>query len=385
MHYNFDTMKKLSLFFLCCAPLMLWAQQSFRIIGSVKSVSPTVNKVYISYASNGQNILDSTTVSGGRYRFEGYITQPTRVDLRAAYRENVQPSMSRDIVTLFVEPSDISVNSTDSFSNAVISGSKVNVEFQKLQEAAKPYTKKVVNLMRQMDAYKKAGDEANLENAQDQLDDLQSEMKENVYADYIRQNPNSPLGFFALQQYSGAVIQEPAKVMQLFNMLPTAVQQSHDGQRMRALITVAERVDVGKQAPDFTQADMNGNNVSLSKFRGKYVLVNFWASWCGPCRAQDADLVKIYNTYKNNNFEIINVSLDKPGEKAEWLKAIKDDGLSIFPQVTDLRFWSNAVARTYGVVALPQNILINPNGIIVAKNLKMPQLSKKLRTILAGE
>jgi peroxiredoxin len=377
-------MKKLSLIFLCCAPLALAAQQTFRIIGTLKNVVPTVTKVYITYASSGQNVVDSAAVSGGRYRFEGNITQPTRVDLKAAYRENVQSSMSRDMITLFVEPADITVNSADSFSNAVVSGSQVNVEFQKLQTSAKPYISKVGDLAKQIDAYKKAGDETNVENAQKQLDDLQNEMKENVYAAYIRQNPNSALGFFALQQYSGAVMQNPSEVMQLFEMLPAAVQQSHDGQRMHALIAVTEHVDIGKPAPDFEQTDMNGNMVSLSSFRGRYVLLNFWASWCGPCRAQSAGLVKVFNTYKNNNFTIINVSLDKPGEKDEWLKAVQQDGLSIFPQVTDLRFWSNAVARTYAVVALPQNVLISPNGIIIARNLRMPQLSSKLKEVLSG-
>jgi peroxiredoxin len=378
-------MKKLSLILLCCAPLALPAQQTFRIMGTLQNVTPTVTKVYITYASSGQNVVDSSTVTGGRYRFEGGITQPTRVDLKAAYSGNIESSMSRDMITLFVEPANITVNSTDSFSNAVVSGSQVNVEFQKLQTAAEPYITKVDDLAKQMDAYKKAGDNAGLENSQKQLDDLQNEMKENVYAAYIRQNPNSPLGFFALQQYSGAVMQNPSKVMELFNMLPSAVQQSHDGQRMHALIAVTEHVDVGKPAPDFQQTDMNGNTVSLSSFRGRYVLLNFWASWCGPCRAQSAGLVKVYNTYKNNNFTIINVSLDKPGEKDEWLKAINQDGLSIFPQVTDLRFWSNAVARTYAVVALPQNVLISPNGIIIARNLRMAELSKKLKSIMAGE
>ncbi len=369
---------------LCGAPLALWAQQSFTISGSVKGLDPSVDKVYISYASNGQNVLDSTDVSGSKYKFQGFITQPTRVDLRASYKGGIQPSMSRDLITLFVEPATITVNSTDSFSNAITDGSKSNVEFLKMQAAAKPFQSKTDALLKKINLYKQQKDEKNLEDAQLQLDELDAQLKEDVYANYIRQNTGSPLTFFALQQYSGATMPKPGESLELFNLLSEQMKQSHDGQRMHSLIVRSINASVGKPAVDFTQTDMTGNSVTLSAYKGKTVLINFWASWCGPCRALDAGLVKLYNTYKNNNFEIINVSLDKPGEKQEWLKAVNEDGVGVFTQVTDLRFWNNAVAQQYGIVALPQNVLINSDGIIVARNLKPNQLTEKIKSLIGA-
>lgn len=379
-------MKKISLFVLCSLPLALFAQNNFNISGNVRGVNPSVDKIYISYAANGQNVIDSANVTGNHYHFEGSINEPTRMDLRAAYRErdNVKPAMSRDLLTIFIEPANIDIRSTDSFSNATVTGSSANVEFQKLQRAAKPFENKAAALMENAETYKKEKNNSALESTEGQLEHLQAQMKEAVYADYIRQNPNSPLAFFALQQYSGAVIQNPSRVEALFRLLPSSLQQSRDGQRMQLLIKMAGLADIGKTAPAFTQSDADGNPISLASFKGKYVLVNFWASWCGPCRAQNPELNKLYEQYKNDGFEIIGVSLDKPGEKNEWLKAIQEDGLQ-WAQVTDLRFWNNAVAREYGVVALPQNFLIDENGRIIAKNLKPDQLSRKLRSIFGNQ
>lgn len=378
-------MKKICFMLLSGTPFALFAQQQFTISGSVRGVRPSVDKVYISYVANGQNVLDSTNVSGNRYKFQGLITQPTRVDLRAAYSDRqVKPSFSRDMITLFVEPADVKVNSTDSFSNATVSGSNVNVEFQKMQAAAKPFEPKTEALLKKINEYRKAKDDEQLEQAQIEKDELDAQLNEAVYADYIRQNPSSPLAFFALQQYSGATMPKPRESLELFNLLPQQMKMSHDGQRMHTLIVRNINASPGKEAINFTQTDMNGNTVTLSSFRGKTVLINFWASWCGPCRALDPKLVQLYNTYKNDNFAIINVSLDKPGAKEDWLKAIGDDHLSDITQVTDLRFWNNAVAQLYGIVTLPQNVLINANGVIVARDLKPHQLSEKIGALVNG-
>jgi len=377
------TIKNIGLGLLLAAPLGVLAQSNFTIQGNVRGVSPKVEKVYISYASGGHNIIDSAAVSGNKYVFQGTINQPTRIDLRAGYdaKGNVKPSMSRDMVTLFADPAAIEVKSVDSFANASISGSKSNVEFDKLRTAAKPFESKASALLKKAAAEEKAGNQSALENTQQQIDELQTRLKNEVYADYIRKNPNSPIAFFALQQFSGALIDQPDETQQLFNALPQSLRQSPDGRRMETLIQFAKLTPVGSQAPEFTESDPDGKSIGLSDFKGKYVLVSFWASWCGPCRAQNPTLIKLYNQYKEQGLEILGVSLDKPGEKSEWTDAIKEDNLS-WPQVSDLRFWNSKVGKMYGVVVLPQNVLIDRSGKIVAKNLTMEALSRKLKTLL---
>ncbi len=138
-------------------------------------------------------------------------------------------------------------------------------------------------------------------------------------------------------------------------------------------------VAIGKTIPDFEQTDVDGKMINIQSYRGKYVLVDFWASWCGPCRGENPNVVNAYNRFKDKNFTVLGVSLDK--SKEPWIQAINKDGL-VWKHVSDLQGWSNSVAQKFGITSIPQNYLIDPNGIVIGKNLRGAALEAKLESIL---
>ncbi len=164
-------------------------------------------------------------------------------------------------------------------------------------------------------------------------------------------------------------------VKKIYDYLDPSVQVSVTGQQIAKRLIVLQRSSIGETMLDFTQKNMSGEPVRFSNFKGKYVFVDFWASWCGPCRAENPNVLKAYNQYKDKNFTVIGVSLDDNGEK--WKKAVKDDNMP-WTQLSDLKGWKNEVSTYYGIQAIPSSFLIDPQGRIIAKGLRGEALNQKL-------
>ncbi len=164
------------------------------------------------------------------------------------------------------------------------------------------------------------------------------------------------------------------------NAIDSSAMENQYGQSIRELVNVEKTLGYGRPAPLFVQNDPDGNPVSLEKFKGQFVLLDFWASWCGPCRQENPNVVNAYNKYKAKNFTVLGVSLDR--DKKKWVQAINDDGLT-WTHVSDLGFWSNAVAQLYRVSSIPQNYLLDPEGKIIGKNLRGYELDAFLEKVLS--
>ncbi|WP_270088928.1 TlpA family protein disulfide reductase [Sphingobacterium sp. SYP-B4668] len=205
--------------------------------------------------------------------------------------------------------------------------------------------------------------------------------KEFTKQDYIQQvkdNPDSISSLISLRRVGG--YDPDYKEMQtLYNTLSKQVRSSKEGKEFQDYLKVLSTVAIGKQAPDFVQNDTTGTPFKLRELRGKYVLLDFWASWCPDCRVESPDLVATYEKFKGDRFEILGISFDK--DKQSWTKAIHVDKRH-WKHVSDLKRWQNDIGTLYGVKAIPQNVLIDPNGKIIARNIHKEDLNKKLAEVL---
>ena len=373
-------MKRIIGFFFALVSLSAQAQttSNFTISGTATTGNLSVAKVYLQYQSEGNNTMDSSDFVNGKYSFKGNISEPVLARIRVKYSPDaagkmIKPMQGRDLISVFLSSGDITINSIDSFSNITVNGSVAQDDYTKLTKSFQPLNEQMNGLYKQ---FEEAGDDEAkkkaIEDKADSLDKLQKKM----YADFVTTHPNSPIALYCVNVFAGWDI-NPELVAPLYAKLPATTQQSFSGKNLGDRIAIARKTAIGNVAPEFVQNDTLGNPIALSSFRGKYVLVDFWASWCGPCRRENPMVVKAFQQFQAKGFTIVGVSLDQPGAKEKWMDAIHKDALT-WTHVSDLKYWENEVAKQYGIRARPQNFLLDPSGKIIAKNLNGETLEKKL-------
>ncbi|KIO76919.1 hypothetical protein TH53_12235 [Pedobacter lusitanus] len=371
---------------LALSPGLAIAQSSFTLKAKVASPGQQ-KKAYLIYESAGKTIKDSSAIVNGAFQFTGKVEEPTAARLILDHKhegiEKLKRSRNADFKRLYLDQGTIQLNTTDSVSKSKLSGSKINEEaevYENYTDGEFTKTAKEVNA-----AFSKASatqkEDTTFGNALRERYNSASQQRLVLREKYVKDNPDSYFSLEALNDISGNG--NSGKADSLFNGLSDRLKISPTGKDIEETIITARKTAVGAIAMDFTQNDVNDKPVKLSDFRGKYVLLDFWASWCGPCRGENPNVVKAFNAYKDKNFTVLGVSLDQQGKKSDWLKAIKDDGLA-WTQVSDLQGWKNAASTLYGVRGIPANFLIDPQGKIVGKNLRGKELDKKLKELLGN-
>ena len=331
--------------------------------------------IFLLHRQAEENNIDSAQIVNGQFTVSGKASTPEFCNI--GFREHGRKEFH---FGFFLQKGNLTLNGkSDALMDSMVkvSGSPAEDEFKVFIQQARPIDKLNNELDNAYSAAQAMHDRKKVDSIIQEYQKLQKKHQK-LSEDYATAHPESWVAAFEL--YSDyAYDPEAGPLDSFYNHFIPEIRDSYYGKKIKTISDVAKRTAIGVPAPEFTQNDATGKPVSLSSFKGKYVLVDFWASWCGPCRGENPNVVKTFEKYHSKGFDILGVSLDN--KKDKWTEAIKIDKLA-WTQVSDLKGWKNSVAELYGVQAIPANFLIDKDGKIIAKGLRGEVLEKKLAETL---
>jgi len=351
-------------------------KEGFTINGTIAGLDKGMVYLEKTDEKGDKKITDSAQIAGGAFVFEGKVEEPLLYSIKLKGQDYG--------IFLLLDNEEIKIEAKkDSIYKAKITGATQNEiyrsyydnEFKEIQKIAGP-------IYKLSDSLQQNGKVKLTTEQQTMMDKKWKDLS--AFADgltdkYIIKNKDK-IG--AALVISDRIVSygTPEQLKKYYAVLSPEIQKSFYGKQLKATIDLNEKTAIGAMAPEFSQIDVNGKEIKLSDYKGKYVLVDFWASWCGPCRKENPNVVLAYKTYHEKGFNVLGVSLDD--KKKLWEKAIEKDGLT-WTHVSDLKGWKNDVAVLYGVKLVPTNYLIGPDGKIIAKNLREAELQSKLKEIFS--
>jgi peroxiredoxin len=371
-------MKKIAILLFAAVTLIACKKEGYEITGLVKGVENGKKVFMESQGDEGPVAIDTAVVENEKFTFKGKLKDG--IELAFVRVETLNGS-----VPFILEDGDINVEfNKDTIQLSKIGGSKNNAKFQSYNDDSRVIFKKMMKFQeanqQKMMAAQQTQDTATVNSLMKEYNKFQDEMNEQSKT-FITKNPDAFISGLLLENFLMRNSLTPEEVKGYYEKLDKTVLDTKSGKNIKKMLDALTAVTIGSIAPDFSAPSPDGKMISLKESMGKVTIIDFWASWCGPCRQENPNVVALYNELHEKGLNIIGVSLDKEGDAQKWKDAIAKDGLT-WNQISNLKFWKEPIAEKYNVKSIPATFILDASGKIVAKDLRGEELKAKVKELL---